>query len=128
MNLTRKYKLYKLGIPTDFELVTFFEMVESKFFNLQIFETEMQKQWKFFMDSDGFNILQYNTNILYVRFNKGSLEEMNPMLLNNIEINKLHFIENMLAEKYGLVVKNVIHKSENWDWKNIELKFKKENA
>ncbi len=122
-NIIRQYKLYKLGIPTDIAMSEFFEFFETKIFTLHKFEPTQFPKWVFFLDSEGSNVLQFGKEkkLLYMR-NSKTRDVFNHHLCS------WEFIQKMLNYNYGLYIEEIRYRSEDWDWVDIEMKYKDMNS
>ncbi len=72
MNLTRRYKLYKLGICPDDKHSEILTFLDSKLLNLQTFEMPEYDGWVFFMTKEGENIMQLDAqlNYLFIKYDE----------------------------------------------------------
>ncbi len=62
MNLSRQYKLWKLGISVDSEYLKIFEFMDSKILNLQPFECFEYPGSVFYMDNYGSCVFENRTS------------------------------------------------------------------
>ncbi len=102
MNLTRRYKLYKLGICPDDKDSKLFKFVESKILNLQKFELSRYPRFVFYMNSDNQCIFEYDIKdkTLSVRYS-GFWEVLEDVYMLT---DFMDFIKSMVLEIYKMKV------------------------
>ncbi len=107
MNLTRKFKLHKLGIKPEPNIKKAFKFLESRFFNLQKFEIGSYPNWRFYMSLDNQNVLQYDTitKIMYVQYADFWTVLENKYKLDHQDIKK--FIYNITTENYEMDIAEI---------------------
>ncbi len=106
MNLLRKYKLYKLGIPIEEELLKRFESLELELSGLVEFIIPEFKSWVFYMNPEGCNVLQICLDGNFINVvNDGAWNFLNINYDANSGIGDLYknMIENFCGVKTGLV-------------------------
>ncbi len=108
MNLTRKYKLHKLGIPMESKILEIFEFVESRISNLYPFKMVEFPDFVFYMDSSNLNILQYCTlnRCLSIRYNGlwDYMEREYSLKYDDIQ----SFLQNQIEEYYKPKFKSTV--------------------
>ncbi len=107
MNLTRQYKLWKLGVPMGLGFLEILEFVDSKISNLQKFRMGDYPEYEFYMNADNECVLDYHMvgRYLYVRH-----QDFWEVLQNKykIEYSDIRiFLHNKVEEGYGLDIKSI---------------------
>ncbi len=109
MNLTRQYKLWKLDIPIDSKYIEIFKYLESKLFNLQIYEMADKPEWIFFMNSENVNVLQFNKQdlSLYTNYDNvwSDLEKKYSVKMDETVFHDMRsLLGNMVSGEYDLKI------------------------
>ncbi len=112
MNVSRNYKLWKLGVPVDSKYLKIFKFVDSKILNLQIFNYYKYPDCVLYMNNEGLSILWFSvpTKCLYVRDSKfwRVLESNYSLSYDDIEL----LIRNIVEGVYKLEIHKIQKKNE----------------
>ena len=106
MNIIRKYKLYRLGIPIDNDCLKIIKFIESNVLNLTEFKDPVYPDFVFYMKGD-INMLQYNIKYkeVHVRYEGLCSVFSKQFNLEDTEIQQI--IKDIVEEHYKLKVETV---------------------
>ncbi len=127
MEIVRKYKLYKLGISQDANLVEFFEFVEFKISNLQKFKISKTPKRDYYMNSSGECIIEDNKINDYVGLKYKDLYSVLGDKFDKIpEETRDELIKFVIEKKYQIIPKVLLYiKYSLLD--EVEWQFKKKS-
>ncbi len=122
-NIQRQHKLHSFKIPIDSKYIELFKFVESKFSELQEFNSLSLRNWVFFMDLKGICVLQYFKGKKALHINHDVFLEV----FKNADVNEQDmnlFLQKTFTDKYGFEISSVgkywqdmlsnIEKEYNW--------------
>ncbi len=104
MSLTRKYKLYKLGICPDDNYAETLKFLYFKLSDIQLFITVEYPDWMYFMTTEGENLIQFNPkqNTLFVKRECFGYDLVIKFELKYEELQ--NFIKNLVEEYCDLTI------------------------